>query len=146
MEDFFGINLDFSCMIELSNGGPYELTLDNLGVTYGNYKIPPPQTIAPGEVVRFWLEDPKPSIHGAQGWVQYSYTDSNNTTQSVTFNYDCPTGFYSNSVTITRGSPFNFYTQSGSFSSSNWGGINTVKGSGHPLFIAFVWGSVSPPL
>jgi hypothetical protein len=145
MEDFFGIKLDFSCIAELSNGGPYELTLVDSGITSGNYEIPPPQTIAPGELVRFWLKDPKRSPHGAQGWVQYSYIDSNGATQSVTFAYDCPTGVYSNSVTITPGSPFNFYTQSGKFSSSNWGGMNSVKGSGHPLYIAFVWGNVPPP-
>jgi UDP-2,3-diacylglucosamine pyrophosphatase LpxH len=146
VERFFGINLDFSCIAAVSNGGPYALTLGDVGIITGDYLIPPPQTILPGEEVRFWLKDPKPSIHGAQGWVQYTYVDSNNSQHAVQFNYDCPTGFYSNSVSITpAGSPFNFYTQSGSFSSSNWSRMNDVKGSGHPLYIGVVWGNSPPP-
>ena len=142
---FFGFNLDFSCIIELYNAGPYELMLTNSGITYGSYVIPPPQTIQPGETVRFWLKDPKPSIHGAQGLVQYSWTDSNNNTQAVQFNFDCPTGSYPNSVSMTPGSPFNFYTQSGTTPSSNWGSMNRVQEGGHPLYVAFVWGTVQPP-
>jgi hypothetical protein len=140
VETVLGINLDFSCIIEFVNSGPYTLTLINSATIYGSYVIPPPPTIRPGQTIPFWLKDPKPSIHGAQGWVSYTYTDSNNRTYAVTFNYDCPTGFFSNTVSITPGSPFNFYAQSGNYSPGGWGRLNSVPGSGHPLYVAFIWG------
>ncbi|HMD43338.1 MAG TPA: hypothetical protein VKH45_09705 [Candidatus Acidoferrum sp.] len=145
VETVLGINLDFSCIIEFVNSGPYTLTLTNSAIIYGGYLIPPPPTIGPEQTIRFWLKDPKPSIHGAQGWVSYTYTDSNNQIHAVTFNYDCPTGFFSNTVSITPGSPFNFYAQSGNYSPGGWGRLNSVPGSGHPLYVAFIWGINPPP-
>src|SRR6516164_9290798 len=69
VETVLGINLDFSCIIEFVNSGPYTLTLTNSAIIYGSYVIPPPPRIGPGQTIRFWLRDPKPSLHGAEGSV-----------------------------------------------------------------------------
>jgi UDP-2,3-diacylglucosamine pyrophosphatase LpxH len=136
--------LDFSCVIEVSNrGGPYELVLDGSGIVYGDWAVAPPTTIAPGGTARFWLKDPKPSIHGADGWASYSYTDSSGTRQSVRFGFDCPTGLDTNVATTSSGA-FGFYTKSGAVTLA-WHALDTVVAWGHPLYITFVWGNASLP-
>jgi UDP-2,3-diacylglucosamine pyrophosphatase LpxH len=144
LENFIQEALDFSCVIEISNrGGPYELTRQDYGIVYGNWAVAPPQTIPPGGVGRFWLKDPKPSIHGAQGWASYSYVDSGGAQQNVRFDFDDPTGFASNAATSSSGA-FNFYTKSGDITSP-WSAMNSVVTGGHPFYIAFVWGNAPPP-
>jgi UDP-2,3-diacylglucosamine pyrophosphatase LpxH len=145
LEGVLGINLNYSCVIEICNGGPYTLILVDTGTNYGDYVVAPPTTIVPGQIVRYWLKDPKPSFHGAQGWVKYSYVDFNKQSHTSTFSYDCPTGVYLNTVSVTPGTPLNFYTQSGTYSSGGWGPLNRVQTLGHPLYVAFVWGIVPPP-
>jgi UDP-2,3-diacylglucosamine pyrophosphatase LpxH len=136
--------LDFSCVVEVSNrGGPYELALDSSAIVYGDWAVPPPATIAPGGAARFWLKDPKPSIHGADGWVSYSYTDSRGTGQSVRFGFDCPTGFDPNVATTSSGA-FGLYTKSGAVTSA-WNALDSVVAWGHPLYVTFVWGNAPLP-
>lgn len=136
--------LNFSCVIEISNrGGPYELVREDYGVVYGDWVVEPPQTIPAGGVGRFWLKDPKPSIHGADGWATYSYVDSTDVRQYVRFDFDCPTGFSSNVASSSSGA-FNFYTKSGDVAAA-WSRMNQVFTGGHPLFVAFVWGNAPLP-
>jgi hypothetical protein len=143
VESFLGVNLDFSCIVEISNrGGPYDLILENHRIIQGHYAVPPPNRISAGRVVRFWLKDPKPSPFGADGWAQYYYIDSANNRHSITFTYDCPTGVYPNIAAASA--PFNFYTKSGSIN-SGWSGINQITQWGHPLFVAFVYGIAPAP-
>jgi hypothetical protein len=145
LENFINRALDFSCVIEISNqGGPYQLVREDYGVVYGDWAVVPPETIPPGRVGRFWLKDPKPSIHGADGWASYSYVDASGTPQVVRFTFDCPTGFDPNAAASSSGA-FNFYTKSGDVTSP-WGAMNSVVSWGHPLYVAFVWGNAPLPI
>jgi UDP-2,3-diacylglucosamine pyrophosphatase LpxH len=137
-------SLDFSCVTEISNrGGPYELVREDYGVVYGNYAIAPPERIPPGGTGRFWLKDPKPSIHGAQGWARYGYVDVNGVRHTVQFTYDCPTGLSANTAAVSM--PFfTLYAKSGNVASP-WGAPFSVPPWGHPLYVAFVWGAARPP-
>jgi hypothetical protein len=142
--DFISELLDFSCVIEVSNrGGPYQLVLDGSGIVYGNWAVAPPAAIAPGGTARFWLKDPKPSIHGADGWVSYTYTGTGGISQSVRFSFDCPTGLDTNVVT-TSSRAFGFYTKSGD-ATSPWNALDSVVAWGHPLYVTFVWGNAPLP-
>lgn len=144
MTNFIGELLDFSCVIEISNrGGPYELALNDSGIVYGNWAVAPPATIAPGGIGRFWLKDPKPSIHGADGSVTYAYTDSRGTPQFVRFGFDCPTGFDANAANTSSGA-FGIYTKSGAVTSA-WNALDSVVAWGHPLYVTFVWGNAPLP-
>jgi hypothetical protein len=136
--------LDFSCVVEISNlGGSYELVRIDYGVVYGDFAVLPPERIAPGGVGRFWLKDPKPSIHGADGWATYSYVDASGAPQLARFTFDDPTGFAANTVTVSSPT-FGFYTKSGDVA-SHWSAINKQTTGGHPLFATFVWGSAPIP-
>jgi UDP-2,3-diacylglucosamine pyrophosphatase LpxH len=143
VENALGINLDFSCVVEISNrGDPYDLILENHAINHGNYVVRPPDRIGADRVGRFWLKDPKPTPFGADGWVQYYYVDSANNRHSVRFTYACPTGFASNVASTSA--PFNFYTKSGNVN-SHWSGIDQIITGGHPLFVAFVYGNTPAP-
>jgi hypothetical protein len=143
VENALGINLDFSCVVEISNRGcPYDLILEDHTINQGNYAVRPPGRIGAGRVGRFWLKDPKPSPFGADGWAQYYYVDSANNSHSVRFTYACPTGWASNIAATSA--PFHFYTKSGSVS-SGWSQINQIITGGHPLFVAFVCGNTPAP-
>ena len=144
--NFINEALDFSCVIEISNrGGPYELTRQDYGMGQhgGDWAVLPPDTIPPGGLGRFWLKDPKPSIYGSEGWVQYGYVDSSGNQQSVRFDFSDPTGFSSNTASSSSGD-FGFYTKSGDVNSA-WSGLNNVVGGGHPFYVAFVWGNAPLP-
>lgn len=143
VQNFLGVNLDFSCIIETSNkSGAYDLILEDDGINQGYYAVRPPDRISAGRIGRFWLKDPKPTPFGADGWVQYYFVDAANRRHFTRFTYACPTGLGSNSSAASP--PFNFYTKSGSVSSA-WSGINYVDTGGHPLFVAFVWGNAPAP-
>lgn len=143
VEKALGINLNFSCIVEISNrGNPYDLILENQEIRTGIYKVSPPNRISAGRVGRFLLEDPKPTPVGAEAWVRYYYVDSANKRHSVRFKYACPTPFWESNVAETD-APFNFYTKSDS-ARSGWSGINQIKKDGHPLFVAFVYGNTPP--
>ncbi len=92
---------------------------------------------------RFWLKDPKPSVYGADGWAQYSYVDSANHKHYVKSTYACPFARWDPKVAATS-APFNYYTKSGNLTSA-WSGINRVITSGHPLYVAFVYGNTAAP-
>ena len=72
IEDYLGINLDFSCIIEISNqGGASDFILERYDMNHGSYVVAPPQRISLGRMARFWLRDPQPSgVVGADGWAQ----------------------------------------------------------------------------
>jgi hypothetical protein len=144
VENALGINLDFSCVVEISNRGcPYDLILEDHRINQGYYAVPPPNRISVGRMARFWLKDPKPSPLGADGWVQYYYIDSANNKHSVKFTYACPFAAWDPNVAATS-APFNFYTKSGSIN-SGWSRINQIITGGHPLFVAFVYGNAPAP-
>jgi Domain of unknown function (DUF4474) len=143
VENFLGVNLDYSCIVEISNeGGPYDLILEDGHSNQGNYAVPPPDTVSAGRMVRFWLKDPTPPLSGADGWAQYYYIDSANNKSAIRFTYACPTGSASNVATASA--PFSFYTKSGSID-SGWSGMNQIIPGGHPLFVAFVYGNAPVP-
>ncbi len=76
VKNALGINLNFSCVVEISNrGGPYDLILENHAINHGNYAVRPPERIGAGRVGRFWLKDPKPSAYGADGLAKYYYVE-----------------------------------------------------------------------
>jgi UDP-2,3-diacylglucosamine pyrophosphatase LpxH len=136
--------LDFSCVVEISNrGGPYDLVREDYGIGHGYWVVEPPERIAPGGVGRFWLHDPKPSFDGSDGWATYSYVDSGSTKRFVTFSFNDPTGFASNTASSSSGA-FNLYAKSGNIAST-WNSLNSVPGGGHPLYVVFVWGVPPPP-
>ncbi|MCK9920702.1 hypothetical protein MXD61_02055 [Frankia sp. AgPm24] len=47
---------------------------------------------------RLVLQDPKPSIHGAEGSVTYRYATPDLTMASVDLSFACPTGFDDNAA------------------------------------------------
>jgi hypothetical protein len=134
---------DYSCVVEISNrGGPSELVREGYGVRSGTWGVPPPETIPVGGAGRFWLKDPKPSLSGSDGWVQYSYVDSSGVKQTVQFDFSDPTG--SANTASRSSSAFSFYTKSGSVNSL-WSARNQVTTGGHPFYVVFVWGNASLP-
>jgi hypothetical protein len=111
-------------------------------VRSGTWGVPPPETIPVGGAGRFWLKDPKPSLSGSDGWVQYSYVDSSGVKQTVQFDFSDPTG--SANTASRSSSAFSFYTKSGSVNSL-WSARNQVTTGGHPFYVVFVWGNASLP-
>lgn len=136
--------LDFSCVIEISNqGGPYELMRENYVIGHGNWLVEPPAQISPGGAGRFWLQDPKLSPEGSDGFATYSYVDAGATKRFVTFAFNDPTGTASNTASSSSGA-FNLYAKSGNIASP-WSPLNFVPSGGHPLYVIFVWGAPLPP-
>ena len=145
-----GLNLDFSCAVEIDNRGDGALNLarEDYGAFKGNwpftgdcgsYVIDPPAVIRTGETGRFLMQRSIP--HGAEGWVKYSGEQAGGK-QTVKFSYRCPTGKNNNEVRIESGLPFNFRAATGQ--AGSWGPINSVDKEHHPLKVVFLWGS-SPP-
>ena len=143
--------IDFSCVVEVGNG-PYELSLDSQGTNHGGWAIAPPDTIPAGGVGRFWL---KPDAEGSDGWARYAYVDSSGKRTVVELDFTDPVGFWESNTagswntawSITNPlamTPFTFYTKSGDVGSA-WSAVNDVVTGGHPFYVAFVWGSGSPP-
>jgi len=102
-EQYLHLPLDFSCYVEIDNrSGTSDLILGSATANEGSYVVRPPSSIARGEVGRFVLQDPKPSIHGSDGSAEYSYCDANLVAKTVKFAYVCPTGFYSNEASVSQ--------------------------------------------
>lgn len=134
--------LDFSCVVEIVNRGPYELVRESYTSEKGDYAIKPPSRIPAGTVGRFWLRDPKPSLDGSAGSATYSWVESSGTRRTSTFKFSDPT-FGSNTASSTS-TQFSLYTKSGN-ANADYGSRNAVVTSGHPLFVAFVWGTGGAP-
>jgi hypothetical protein len=103
LEENLGLRMDYSCRVQLTNAQTgYQLVREDFGVSpgldgqpCGQYLVKPAETVAPGGTDRFWIRD-FPGVHGAEGWVQYSYTDSNRQKHLLRFEYGCPTGAFKN--------------------------------------------------
>jgi hypothetical protein len=143
LENIVSEALDFSCVVEIDNRGPYELVRSDYGIVKGNWSVTPPDRIPPGGVGRFWLLDPKPSLDGSEGWATYSWVDSSGRPQSSQFAFADPTGLASNAASSTSNA-FSFYTKSSNVNNA-WRGPNYVVTGGHPFFVAFVWGTGPAP-
>jgi hypothetical protein len=139
---FLGLNLDFSCIVEIDNPNGTLLTRKDSGIDQGtfpatacgSYAIEPPRIVRPRGRERFLVQSSLP--HGAEGWVLYADQGGD-----IRFSYGCPTGVYSNHIAVDRPS-FKFYAEAGS--GGTWGDANSVPESGHPLKIAFVAGDSKP--
>ncbi|MFB2937839.1 AbfB domain-containing protein [Aerosakkonemataceae cyanobacterium BLCC-F154] len=119
-----GLSEDFSCYVIIDNqDGKSELHRKDYKDVHGHYIVSPPETIKPGEIVKFWLQD-YPGAFGAEGWVTYTNQDTH---QEITLKYGCPF-IYSNYCDGSK-----FYSKSGA--DSKW--VNEVKTSGHPFFVKF---------
>jgi UDP-2,3-diacylglucosamine pyrophosphatase LpxH len=141
IEDAF----DFSCVVEISNrGGPFELIRNDYGIISGNWAVLPPERIPPGGIGRCWLKDPKPSTAGSEGWVTYRYVDGGGVTRLVRCTFADPTGWSQNVVTVSSPS-FAFYTKSTNVNNA-WSALNQQTPWGHPLFAAFSWAGLPPPI
>lgn len=131
---------DFSCVVEISNqGNSFELVRSDLGTDHGSWSIEPPERIPPGSVGRCWLNQ---DADGSAGWVKYAWTDGSGRLQEAKFAFADPV-FSSNAASCSSSS-FTLFTKSWDVG-NNWGNRGDVTGSGHPFFVAFVWGQGSPP-
>ena len=140
-ERAFGLPLDFSCWVEIDNReGTSDLLLQTQSASQGSYAVPPPRWVPRGEIGRFVLQDPKPSIHGSEGSVEYLYCDAALATKTVVFKYECPTGFLDNKASASQPG-WNLFAKSGN-AQQNW--QRSVPPGGHPLYVAFVAGSGQP--
>ena len=141
IESYLGLPLDFSCYVEIDNTkGTSDLVVTGQNATYGTYVVGPPAWIPQGTVARLVLQDPKPSWHGSQGAVTYSYCDANLTMQTVSFSYECPTGFDDNEAASSQAAWACFAKSTNP--SSAWS--TSVPGGGHPLFVGYVTGGGQP--
>jgi hypothetical protein len=141
IEDYLGLQLDFSCYVSIDNtNGASDLLLLGSSAKYGSYVVSPPAWIPQGAVGRFVLQDPKPSIFGSEGTVTYSYADANLAMRTVIFSYECPTGFNANKAASSQadwpcrarsGKPTGAYSA-------------TVPPGGHPLYVAYTTNSRQP--
>jgi hypothetical protein len=102
LEERLGLRMDYSCRVQLMNKMSSELIREDFGITRamngdpcGQYLIAPSPRVAPGRIDRFWVRD-FPGVHGAEGWVVYSYMDPNRRKQMLRFEFGCPTGVYKN--------------------------------------------------
>jgi UDP-2,3-diacylglucosamine pyrophosphatase LpxH len=142
LENIVSQALDFSCVIEIDNRGPYDLVRDAYGITKGNWSVAPPERIQAGGVGRFWLRDPKPTLDGSEGWANYSWVDSSGRRQVSAFAFADPTT--SANVALSTSTEFGFYTKSGDVNGP-WATRNSVVTGGHPFYVAFVWGPGPAP-
>jgi hypothetical protein len=117
--------------------------LDSYGIGHGDWAVAPPARIPAGGVGRFWLKDPKPSVHGSEGWARYTYRDASGSNRSVRFDFADPTGVASNDAR-TSSSAFTFFTRSGHVDGP-WSTRNRVVTGGHPFYVAYVWGYAPLP-
>jgi UDP-2,3-diacylglucosamine pyrophosphatase LpxH len=136
--------LDFSCVIQISNlGGVSDLVRESYGIGHGRWIVEPPARIARGSVGRFWLQDPKSTADGSDGWVFYSYLDTGGTKRWVRFAFSDPFGAAPNTASVSS-TAFTFYAKSANIAFP-WSSPNMVPSGGHPLYVAFVWGAAPPP-
>jgi hypothetical protein len=141
IENYLGLPLDFSCYVEIDNTkGTSDLMLMGHSATYGTYVVGPPSWIPQGTVARLVLQDPKPSIHGAEGTVTYNYCDANLMMRTVILSYDCPTGFYANKAASSQAA-WACFAKAGNPNNA-WSA--SVPGGGHPLFVGYVTGGGQP--
>jgi hypothetical protein len=123
LEERLGLRMDYSCRVQLTNTKMgSELIREDFGITAGldgqpcgQYLVTPSQRVAPGGIDRFWIRD-FPGAHGAEGWVVYSYMDSNRRKQLLRFEYGCPTGVYKNYARAQA--PFTWTVKEGN--NANW--------------------------
>ena len=141
IEAYLGLPLDFSCYVEIDNTkGSSDLVLTGATATYGEYRVDPPSWIPQGRVARLVLQDPKPSSHGSQGTVTYTYCDASLSMKTVVFSYECPTGIYANKAASSQ-TGWACFAKS---SNPNDGWSSSVPRSGHPLFVGYVVGGGQP--
>jgi len=122
-EERFGLRMDYSCRVQLTNSKTgSELIREDFGITpalngepCGRYLIAPSPRVAPGGIDRFWVRD-FPGAHGAEGWLVYSYLDSNRRKQLLRFEFGCPTGVFKNYARSQP--PFTWRVQEGT--NPNW--------------------------
>jgi hypothetical protein len=113
-----------------------------LGVKEGRWVIPPPATIPAGRVARFYLKD-KLGLEGSIGHATYGYVDAQGHSQSVRFDFGCPTGLNDNFARTSQ-SIFNVFAKSGD-GNPRWGAPRQVPKKKHPLYVAYVWGRGPAP-
>jgi len=141
IENYLGLPLDFSCCVEIDNTkGTSDLVLTGHTATYGTYVVGPPSWIPKGTVARLVLQDPKPSGHGSEGTVTYNYSDTELTMRTVTFSYECPTGFLPNKAASSQADWACFAKSSNP--NAPWS--LSVPPGGHPLFVGYVTGGGQP--
>ena len=141
IEDYLGLQLDFSCYVEIDNTrGASDLLLAGSSAVTGWYVVKPPAWIPQGSVGRLVLQDPKPSIFGSEGTVTYNYCDADLTVKTVVFSYSCPTGFASNTASSDQ-SDWECFAKSED-AGDPWS--SQVPAGGHPLYVAYVTEGVRP--
>jgi hypothetical protein len=141
IENYLGLPLNFSCYVEIDNTrGASDLVLTGSNAVHGSYVVGPPAWIPKGMLARLILQDPKPSIHGAEGSVTYRYADASLAMKSVTFSYDDPTGFYSNQASSSQAEWVTFAKSE----DPNRAWSRSVPSGGHPLYVAYVIGGGQP--
>ncbi|MCB0641330.1 MAG: DUF4474 domain-containing protein [Phaeodactylibacter sp.] len=120
---------DYSCYITIENDSGEELEYVTAAADHGYFAVIPPKIIPTWQKGQLWLQD-NPGLHGSEGSVTYKGQESG---KSYQFNFECPTGIYSNKAS----GPGDFYTKSGSVS-NNWGNEGHVQSSGHPFFVKYM--------
>ncbi|WP_179371984.1 metallophosphoesterase [Nitrosopumilus ureiphilus] len=118
--------MDYSCFVRIVNNSSNTLTLTKSTNPNGKWVLKPSASIAPNSRSGFWLQDSL-GIHGADGSVTYSNNGSN-----IVLNFDCPTGLFSNKVSVT-GSNVSYRAKIGNGPWKN----NSVDPKGHPLSVEF---------
>jgi len=143
LEEQLGLRMDYSCRVQLTNTKTgSELIREDFGISpgrdgkpCGEYIVKPSERIAPGGIGRFWIRD-FPGVHGAEGWVQYAYIDSNRQKHVLRFEYGCPTGADKNYARAQP--PFTWTVREGG--NPNWTTDPQQPLPGrvlHPLTVAF---------
>ena len=141
VEEYLGLPLDFSCYVEIDNtAGRSDLVLAGHSATYGTYLVGPPPWIPQGTVARLVLRDPKPSWHGSEGTVSYTYCDANLTMKTVELSFECPVGLDPNEASSDQ-ADWSCFAKSDSAGGA-WS--SSVPGGGHPLFVGYVTGGGQP--
>jgi len=125
--------MDFSCYVQIDNSRNTRdlLLVPDASVGNGHF-VTLPESIRAGSFSTLWLQD-YPNLvppHGSDATV--TYRDDGGT--EAVFNFDCPTGVYSNSC--SGGSSFQAKSGDGP-----WETPGKVPTKGHPLFVRF---SVTP--
>jgi hypothetical protein len=119
-----GYNVDYSCYAQVHNAMSGDLRLDHQELTNGHF-ITLPASIPTGTSAMIWTQR-DPGLHGSAAAVVYRAPDG----ADISFNFDCPTGIYPNSV--SGGSSFQAKAGGG-----NWLPPGEVPAQGHPLFIRY---------
>ena len=132
VERFLGLNLDFSCIVEIDNrNGSSDLVRSAYRADYGSYAVDPPEWVPKGDVGRFVLHDTKMTPTGSEGSVAYRSTAPDLRTRTVNMAYNCPV--WSKNTASVGGAPFQLQARS---DGGGWQG--SVPGGGHPLYVRFI--------